>query len=163
MEYDCNGTLDPDACDAHSNRLVPSIRWELLREGMEDYAYLWLLNNGAPTIGERNQADDVASGFIASRTRFDRIPTHLDLARSQLAAAIGGTSNCSGDQVTLSGHAFNSGSMTTCVARTSIDVGPDLVVKTGAELELISPLSRFVPGFRVESGAVLTVDVPFQP
>lgn len=152
-----DGTLAFDACDPHSNRLVPSIRWELLREGMEDYAYLWLLNGGKPAIDETNQADAIAGEFIASRTRFDRIPTHLDATRRGLAAAISGESDCSGDVVVLSGRTFGSGSVTTCIAQTSITAGPDLVVESGAELQLISPQNRLGPGVRIEQNAVFRV------
>ena len=105
----------------------------------------------------------MAHRFIASRTRFDRIPTHLDLARSELAAAISGAFDCSGDVITLSGHTFLAGSTTTCLAQTSITVGPDVVVESDAELELISRLTRFRPGFRVDPGAVLTVKIPALP
>lgn len=77
-----------DACKAQSNRLVPSIRWELLREGMEDYAYLWLLNAGDPEIGQANAADALAQHFIASRTLFSRVPTDLYQARAAIADRI---------------------------------------------------------------------------
>ncbi len=81
-----------DACNAQSNRLVPSIRWELLREGMEDYEYLWLLNEGDPEIGVANEADSLAGGFIASRTLFSRVPTDLEAARAAIAARLTGPS-----------------------------------------------------------------------
>jgi hypothetical protein len=73
---------------ARSNRLVPSIRWELLREGMEDYEYLWLVNDGPPQIGVANTADAAASQFIDSRTRFSRVPTDLMAARAELAVLL---------------------------------------------------------------------------
>lgn len=85
-----DGTIAFDACDAQSNRLVPSIRWELLREGMEDYEYLWLVNEGDPQIGVTNQGDTLARGFIASRTHFSRVPTDLYEARAALAAQLTG-------------------------------------------------------------------------
>ncbi|NJP07993.1 MAG: DUF4091 domain-containing protein [Chloroflexaceae bacterium] len=83
-------TVAFDACNAQSNRLVPSIRWELLREGMEDYAYLWLLNGGDPVIGEVHAADTLAGQFIASRTRFSRVPTDLYATRAAIAAELVG-------------------------------------------------------------------------
>ena len=158
-----DGTLAFDACNAHSNRLVPSIRWELLREGMEDYAYLWLLNDGAPGIGEASQADRLAQRFIASRTRFDRIPTHLAQARSALATSISGSSDCSGDVVNLSGQTFPAGSTTACVAQTSITVGPDVIVEGDADLALLAPVIRLRPGFRVDPMAMVTVKLPSLP
>jgi hypothetical protein len=81
-----------DPCRAQSNRLVPSIRWELLREGMEDYEYLWLLNGGDSQIGVTNDSDDLAGQFIASRTRFSRVPTDLYDARATIAARLTGPS-----------------------------------------------------------------------
>lgn len=81
-------TIAFNACNAQSNRLVPSIRWELLREGMEDYEYLWLLNEGDPQIGASNEADDLAQQFIASRTRFSRVPTDLYATRAAIAARL---------------------------------------------------------------------------
>ncbi len=83
-----DSTVAFDACSAQSNRLVPSIRWELLREGMEDYEYLWLVNHGAPVIGAINDADAVAAQFISSRTLFSRVPTDLMAARAALAALL---------------------------------------------------------------------------
>ena len=85
-----DATIAFNPCNAQSNRLVPSIRWELLREGMEDYEYLWLANGGPPEIGSSNAADGVASDFIESRTRFSRVPTDLMAARAVLASTLEG-------------------------------------------------------------------------
>ncbi len=85
-----DGTLAFDACQSQSNRLAPSLRWELLREGMEDYEYLWLLNGGDPQIGVVNEADTLAGQFIASRTLFSRVPTDLYTTRAALAARLTG-------------------------------------------------------------------------
>lgn len=85
-----DGTIAYDACQAQSNRLVPSIRWELLREGMEDYEYLWLLNEGDPQIGVANEADALAQTFIDSRTLFSRVPTDVYATRAAIAARLTG-------------------------------------------------------------------------
>jgi hypothetical protein len=85
-----DGTIAFDAGNAQSNRLVPSIRWELMREGMEDYEYLWLLNEGDPQIGQANEADGLASQFIDSRTLFSRVPTDLYAVRAAIAAELAG-------------------------------------------------------------------------
>ena len=82
------GTIAFDACVPQSNRLVPSIRWELMREGMEDYEYLWLVAGGDPVIGVPNPSDAIAQTFIQSRTLFSLVPTDLEAARVQLAQAI---------------------------------------------------------------------------
>ena len=87
-----DSTIAFNACNAQSNRLVPSIRWELLREGMEDYEYLWLLNEGDPQVGLSNQADTLAGQFIDSRTRFSRVPSDLYNTRASIAAQLTGPS-----------------------------------------------------------------------
>lgn len=80
-----DASLAFDPCDPLSNRLVPSIRLELLREGMEDYAYLRLLNGGKPRIGIANPVDGLLAGFLPSRTAFSRIPTTADALRINIA------------------------------------------------------------------------------
>ena len=84
-----DGTLAYNPCEPGSNRLVPSIRLELLREGMEDYAYLWLLNKALPQIGIENPGDILAKEFIQSDTYFSRIPTNFYKVRSAIAAQFG--------------------------------------------------------------------------
>jgi uncharacterized repeat protein (TIGR01451 family) len=59
-----------------------------LREGLEDYEYLWLLNGGDPVIGVPNEADALTGSFIASRTRFSRVPTDLYATRAAVAARL---------------------------------------------------------------------------
>ncbi len=85
-----DSTVAFNACNAQSNRLIPSIRWELLREGMEDYEYLWLVNGGQPQIGVTNRADGIAQQFIASRTLFSHVPTDIYATRAALAALLTG-------------------------------------------------------------------------
>jgi hypothetical protein len=87
-----DSTIAFDACNAQSNRLVSSIRWELLREGMEDYEYLWLLNEGDPQIGVTHAADTLAGQFIDSRTLFSRVPSDLYATRAAIAAQLTGPS-----------------------------------------------------------------------
>ena len=77
-------------CGENGNRLVPSIRWENLRDGMEDYEYLWLLANGKPQIDVTNIADAYVSQLVASRTRFSHVPTDLAATRAAIGQALGG-------------------------------------------------------------------------
>ncbi len=79
------GLLATDPCDPRSNRLVPSNRWELLREGMEDYEYLRLLAEGDPVVGKESIADRLAREFVSSRTLFSRVPTDLYETRASIA------------------------------------------------------------------------------
>jgi hypothetical protein len=78
------------AYGANGNRLVPSIRWENLRDGMEDYEYLWLMAGGKPQVGVNNPADAYVSRLVQSRTLFSRIPTEIEAARQALGQALGG-------------------------------------------------------------------------
>ena len=102
-------TIAFDPCSTASNRLVSSIRWELLREGMEDYEYLWLLNRGYPQIDVTNKADELAHKFILSRTRFSRIPTDLYKARASIAADIIGTIDSNDDTPSQTGGSGGGG------------------------------------------------------
>ena len=88
---------------------MPSIRWELLREGMEDYEYLWLLAGGDPQIDVPNLADAEAEQFIASRTLFSRVPTDLYAARAAIAALLAGphASKRGPGHAVLPGEAFS--------------------------------------------------------
>ena len=81
------------SCGENGNRLVPSIRWENLRDGMEDYEYLWLLAGGNPQVSVTNLADIYVAQLVDSRTRFSRIPTDIDAVRAAIAAEIQGYSN----------------------------------------------------------------------
>jgi hypothetical protein len=83
-----DATIAFNPCKAQSNRLVPSIRWELLREGMEDYEYFWLLNKGDPKIGIVNGADVLMRSFVSSRTLFSRVPMDLYRTRAKLASKL---------------------------------------------------------------------------
>ena len=75
------------SCGENGNRLVPSIRWENLRDGMEDYEYLWLLS-GDPQIDVTNAADGFVSQIVQSRTLFSHVPTDLDGVRTAIAEAL---------------------------------------------------------------------------
>jgi hypothetical protein len=75
-------------CGQNGHRLVPSLRWEHLRDGMEDYEYLWLLGRGKPPIGSVSRADPYVARIVQSRTRYSLVPTDLEAAREAIAAAL---------------------------------------------------------------------------
>jgi len=81
-------TLAYDPCEVISSRLVPSMRLELLREGLEDYAYLLLLNGRLPELAKENPSDILAKSFIGSRSAFNRVPTTIESLRLQIAEYI---------------------------------------------------------------------------
>jgi hypothetical protein len=61
------------AYGANNHRMVPSIRFELMRDSLEDYEYLYLLNNGAqPQVDMVNQSDTQADKIITSTTSYTR-------------------------------------------------------------------------------------------
>ncbi len=81
-----------DYCGQNGHRLVPSLRWENLRDGMEDYEYLWLLAGGDPQVGIGNTADPFVAEIVQSRTLFSHVPTDLEATRRAIARRLGGPS-----------------------------------------------------------------------
>jgi hypothetical protein len=125
-----------DHCGQNGHRLVPSIRWENLRDGMEDYEYLWLLAGGdgeAPAVGVANEADAYVSQLVQSRTLYGRVPTDLTETRAAMAEVLGGPGASKsvspasvapgGELVYTLAYAHSSGGDATLVAT---DVVPDV-------------------------------------
>ena len=63
---------------------VSSIRFELLREGIEDYEYLWLLNS----LGDAAFADEAARSMVVDVRAFSRNPEDLFALREKMARRI---------------------------------------------------------------------------
>jgi hypothetical protein len=63
---------------------VSSIRLELLREGIEDYEYLWLLKS----LGDGSFADRLVTEMVVDVSAFSRNPAELLAARRKMAARI---------------------------------------------------------------------------
>ena len=83
-----DGVIGSNPCDPASNRLIPSIRLELLREGLEDAAYLQLLNGNSgvddlPKLSQLPMGQDIASRAITSQP-----PTLFAALRAELASEI---------------------------------------------------------------------------
>lgn len=58
---------------ANNHRFVPSIRLELMRDSLEDYEYLYLLNGGSrPLPGTANPSDTQADKIITGLTSYTR-------------------------------------------------------------------------------------------
>jgi hypothetical protein len=74
---------------------TPSIRWELIREGIEDYEYLWMLGDAADRLEAVGGDRDLVSGargllslpasLFSSLTSFTDDPTLLQSHRRQVA------------------------------------------------------------------------------
>lgn len=75
--------------------LVSSIRWELLREGVEDYEYLLLANGGArpPTPDEPSVCDVSVASAVSSPTSYTRDASALKHLRDELGLFIEGAVN----------------------------------------------------------------------
>jgi hypothetical protein len=63
---------------------VSSIRLELLREGIEDYEYLWLLKS----LGDGRFADEAAMGMVVDVRAFSRNAEELAGVRERMARRI---------------------------------------------------------------------------
>ncbi|MBN2010652.1 DUF4091 domain-containing protein, partial [candidate division KSB1 bacterium] len=61
------------AYGSNNHRMVPSIRFELMRDGFEDYEYLYILNNNSqPQVNVVNGSDSLANKIIAGLTSYTR-------------------------------------------------------------------------------------------
>ena len=77
---------------------VDSIRWEMIREGIEDYDCLWMLNDAVKKAeGDPKKAGAVSAGkkalsqvdvLVRSVTDYEKDPTKLYAARRKVAEAI---------------------------------------------------------------------------
>lgn len=75
-----------------NGQLVSSIRWELLREGVEDFEYLRLANSGAlPAVpGGDAGCDASVESAVSSVTSYTRDAAALKHLRDELGAYLGG-------------------------------------------------------------------------
>ncbi|MGI8635081.1 MAG: DUF4091 domain-containing protein, partial [Segetibacter sp.] len=60
---------------------VSSIRFELLREGIEDYEYLWMLKD----LGDKKFADSVVQKMVIDVSTFSRNRDDLYATRKAMA------------------------------------------------------------------------------
>jgi hypothetical protein len=76
---------------ANNHRMVPSIRFELMRDSLEDYEYLYLLNGGAqPQVDLTNAADTQADKIITSTTSYTRDSVFMYNLRRLIGRKLGG-------------------------------------------------------------------------
>lgn len=144
-----------DSCGQNGHRLVPSIRWENLRDGMEDYEYLWLLG-GDPQVDVTNAADAYVTPLVKSRTLFSRVPTDLEAARAAVAAALGGpTASKSAQPAAVT----PGGALNYVLAYTHSGAEATLVV-TDVVPSLTTVVTATGPGTVAVSGQAVTWRVP---
>ena len=136
---------DLEPCATTEHRLVPSIRWENLRDGMEDYEYLWLLAGGKPQIDTSNEADAHVAELIQSRTLFSRVPTDLANTRTTIAQALGGPTASksvnlpavpSGDTITYTLLYTHSGENSTLFVTDQVPTSTLVLTATGPGLQI---------------------------
>ena len=72
MLYPPSTDNQPITFGANNHRFVPSIRFELMRDSLEDYEYLYLLNGGQPAVGQGNTADTHVDKIITGLTSYTR-------------------------------------------------------------------------------------------
>ena len=72
MLYPPSETNTAIAYGSNGHRFVPSIRFELMRDSLEDYEYLYVLSGGQPEVGAANAADPQADKIISGLTGYSR-------------------------------------------------------------------------------------------
>jgi hypothetical protein len=73
MLYPPSEDNQPIAYGSNNHRMVPSIRFELMRDSFEDYEYLYVLNGSQqPQVGVATAADDQADKMISGLTSYTR-------------------------------------------------------------------------------------------
>lgn len=91
MLYPPSKANQPIAYGSNNHRFVPSIRFELMRDSLEDYEYLFVLNGGQqPVVGATNPADTQADKVISGLTSYTRDSEFLYNLRLQIGLYNGG-------------------------------------------------------------------------
>ena len=73
MIYPPSETNDTIEYGSNNHRFVTSIRFELMRDSLEDYEYLYVLNNGEnPEVNVENQADILTDKIITGTAAYTR-------------------------------------------------------------------------------------------
>jgi hypothetical protein len=75
---------------ANGHRFVPSIRFELMRDSLEDYEYLYLLAGGRPEVGQSNAADAQVDKIITGLTSYTRNSEFMYNLRRLIGLKLGG-------------------------------------------------------------------------
>lgn len=98
------------AYGANNHRFVPSIRLEMLRDGLEDYEYLYLLNtSSAPQPDQANQADDQVNKIIGHTVAYNRDSEFLYNLRRLIGMKLGGEIQDIPDIAPTSAHVRSEG------------------------------------------------------
>ena len=88
--YPPSESATPIPYGSNGHRFVPSIRLALLRDGLEDYEYLFALAGGAPQPGVSNAADPLADLIVGGVTAYNRDGDYYQELRRQIGLYVGG-------------------------------------------------------------------------
>ncbi|MCB0183037.1 MAG: DUF4091 domain-containing protein, partial [Caldilineaceae bacterium] len=80
----------PISYGSNGHRFVPSIRFELMRDSLEEYEYLYLLAGGQPAVDVANAADPLADKIISGLTSYNRDDDFLYNLRRLIGLKLGG-------------------------------------------------------------------------
>ena len=75
---------------SNNHRFVPSIRFELMRDSLEDFEYLYVLSGGRPEVGVTNAADPHVDKIISSTTSYTRDGEFIYNLRRLIGEKLGG-------------------------------------------------------------------------
>lgn len=91
MLYPPSRDNTPISYGVNNHRFVPSIRFELMRDSLENYEYLYVLNgNQQPQVGQANEADTQADKMISGLTSYTRDSEFLYNLRRVIGQKNGG-------------------------------------------------------------------------
>lgn len=94
MLYPPSESNEPIAYGSNNHRLLPSIRFELMRDSLEDYEYLLMLNQGKqPLVDQQNEADTQADKMISGLTSYTRNDQFMYQLRWYIGMKIGNEIN----------------------------------------------------------------------
>lgn len=90
MLYPPSEDNTPIAYGTNNHRFVPSIRFELMRDSLEDYEYLLLLAGGRPQVNIANDSDPQVDKIIQSTTSYTRNSNFMYNLRRLIGEKIAG-------------------------------------------------------------------------
>ncbi|MCP3868533.1 MAG: DUF4091 domain-containing protein, partial [Gammaproteobacteria bacterium] len=91
MLYPPSENNAPISYGSNNHRLVPSIRFELMRDSLEDYEYLYLLNSASQPVADvTNPSDTQADKIISGLTSYSRNGEFLYNLRRIIGLKLGG-------------------------------------------------------------------------
>jgi len=87
-----------------NHKIVSSTRLELMRDGLEDYDYLYLLSNKLPKWNETNNADNEANKIIYGTKSYNRNSCSMYKLRKYIGEKLSGTISQIPENITCDLH-----------------------------------------------------------